>query len=209
MPSVTDYVNGRWNPRSNQFGLTTLSTNLAEEITLKSSHKIRSIRELFPKGYSHSELIALAGVVVIPYQVSTMTIFELMNAGVPLLIPSDDLLHQWYESHEGVLSQLSYLQVEGQPTNTRPEGDPNRVCDRSVRQWWLDRADFSTTSAYPMVTRFTSLEHLFELTEGNLISIAENESLSWLDHIRASADHCSMILYHSYDHVPKFSEKAI
>ena len=163
MPSVTDYAQGRWTMEREDLALSTISPQLEHDMTRRLGAVVRPMREIFPRGYSYSQLFALGGVVLVPYQVSTMFMFEIMNAGMPLHVPSDRLLDEWFNSYSGVLSQLSYLQVHGLSTGTRPKGDLNRICDPEVRQWWLDRADFGSALNYPLATRFDSVEELFEV----------------------------------------------
>ncbi len=46
--------------------------------------------------YKYEDLTAFKGVVVIPYQCSIMSIFEYYRMGIPMIVPSLDLLTSWH-----------------------------------------------------------------------------------------------------------------
>jgi hypothetical protein len=181
MPSVTDYVSGIWTMERPVMALNTLSPQVEHAVSMRLGSLLKPLGTLFPLGYTHNELFGLSGVVVVPYQVSTMFMFEVMNARMPLYVPSDELLQDWFNrEYLGVLSQLSYLQVHGVDTEIRPIGDLNRICDAEVRQWWLDRADFGQELGYPLMHRFDSLDHLAALLEAPQDLDSRELATSWV-----------------------------
>lgn len=181
MPSVTDYAPGSWTMQRPVLALSTLSPQIEQIVCMRVGPRLRPMRTLFPRGYSYEQLFALSGVVIVPYQVSTMFMFEVMNARMPIYVPSDRLLEEWFSSgFSGVLSQLSYFQVRGIATDERPIGDLNRVCDAQVRQWWLDRADFGRGLDYPLMHKFDSLDQLAELLESRSDLDSRDLARSWV-----------------------------
>lgn len=186
MPSVTDYAHGTWTNERPEIALSALSKQDQQVVQREIGPQVSPLHELFARGYSFAELFSLRGIVVIPYQVSTMFMFEVMNAGMPMYVPSDSLMQEWVSRNSaGVLSQLSYFQVRGIDTNMRPRGDLNRTCDSEIRQWWLDRADFSSSSGYPLIRRFDSFDHLGELVQENIKVEDSVKATKWADKNRA------------------------
>lgn len=114
---------------------------------------------LFPHGFSYPDISRYQGVILIPYNISTMQLFELTTAGFPVRIPSDQLLHEWLHL-PGVLSELSWVQVYNTDT---PEWLKNSPADPNWNEfysWWLERADWNNEFYFPNVSRFDSIEEL-------------------------------------------------
>lgn len=139
------------------------NTDLSLKVA-KNGNYIHSMKELFPQGYSYTNLARIGGVILIPYNISTMTLFELSTAGIPVRIPSDKLLLEWI-GIPGVLSELSYVQVLGVQTPSHLKGtmaDPNTS---GFYEWWLARADWRDSTMFPNITFFDSLDELEEPTQ--------------------------------------------
>jgi hypothetical protein len=114
---------------------------------------------LFPQGFSYSDVSLYRGIILIPYNISTMRLFELTTAGYPVRIPSDRLLAEWF-SLPGVLSELSWVQVYDSET---PQWLKNTPADPNWSEfytWWLERADWNDKFFFPNITRFDSIEEL-------------------------------------------------
>ena len=73
--------------------------------------QIVPIRTLYPH-FQYSDLAQHPAVVVIPYQVSFMTLFELYRMNIPLFVPSIDLLARWHQDHQ-VLKERVWASVRG------------------------------------------------------------------------------------------------
>ena len=114
---------------------------------------------LFPHGFTYSDISQYRGVILIPYNISTMRLFELTTAGFPVRIPSDQLLREWL-TLPGVLSELSWVQVHNSET---PQWLKNTPADPNWNEfyaWWLERADWNDKFFFPNVSRFDSIEEL-------------------------------------------------
>lgn len=59
---------------------------------LKSSLDIIPIRSLYPVHFEYNDLSKHPGVVLLPYQVSIMSLFEFYRMEIPIFVPSTDLL---------------------------------------------------------------------------------------------------------------------
>lgn len=76
-----------------------------------SGHILKKEHAL-PSGYAWGELLKYRGMVHIPYQVSTMSIFEQYTACIPMLFPSYEFLVRMYQQHYAVLSDMECVNLE-------------------------------------------------------------------------------------------------
>jgi hypothetical protein len=157
IPSLCAYTDTQ-NAVLNKWIISCRNSDLSNLISNTIPNAFTSDR-LFPRGFSYSDISHYQGVILIPYNISTMRLFELTTAGFPVRIPSDKLLKEWLDL-PGVLSELSWVQVHNSETpqwlkNT--PGDPNWT---DFYTWWLERADWNDEFFFPNVTRFDSIEEL-------------------------------------------------
>jgi hypothetical protein len=122
------------------------------------------------RGPSWQDFADHRGVIHVPYNASIMQLFELYSAGVPLFMPSFQFLGALHRRHarEGVLSQLSYNQVEGRPPGSAIPADardPNNYVDTDLVMEWTRLADFYDPENMPHIVQFDSFDHLRELLE--------------------------------------------
>jgi hypothetical protein len=115
--------------------------------------------KIWPNGYSYRQLAAVKGIILIPYNISTMGMFELTTAGFPIRIPSDRLLLQ-LSSMPGVLSELSYAQIHQQKVLQINENSPMDPTWDKFYKWWLERADWNNSDFFPNISRFDSFDEL-------------------------------------------------
>ena len=108
--------------------------------------------------YSFADLMDCREVLVIPQNISTMSLFELATAGCPVRIPSKELLRDLHKKY-GILDSLTYAGLEGVNVSDDPKSPANWSSD-SFLDWWLDRADFYNTDLMPNVRTFNSFEEL-------------------------------------------------
>jgi hypothetical protein len=132
----------------------TLSNQIASQITNAVTQEFA-----FPLGFTHEAFSKHAGVILIPYNISTMRLFELTTAGFPVRIPSDRLLKEW-ASLPGVLSELSWTQVFNVDCPEWLLESPADPKWEGFLDWWLERADWNDSFYFPNVTRFDSIEEL-------------------------------------------------
>ncbi len=168
LPSICDYTRVTWEPSRPDVGIICSDDNLTREAE-KYCPNVKNLRQLFPHGYTYKQLASLSGIVFIPYQISTMTLFECSTAGIPVYVPSKQLLRDWYfANRQEVLSQLSFFQVLNIETNDLSESDPNNV--RANLDWWIDRADFYNENLMPNVQVFEDFDNLRRLLETRIES---------------------------------------
>ena len=117
------------------------------------------------RGYTWQDLADYRSIVHMPYQVSTMSIFEMYAAGIPMLFPTLRFALQLYaDKSQGIFSELSYNQVRHLPPGSAIDGgphDPNRFDDAETMSDWIAKADFYGTEM-PGLMYFDSFEELGE-----------------------------------------------
>jgi hypothetical protein len=121
-------------------------------------------------GYTWQELADYKGIVHIPYNASTMSIFEQYTSNIPLFFPSYDFLKELrakYTQH-GVMSELSWNQVFNYSSNSSvftSANDPNNYKNNDVMMEWVKLSDFYDKENMPHIQHFDSIEHLVELVD--------------------------------------------
>jgi hypothetical protein len=157
IPSLCDYTETN-KPSVDTWIISCRNSDLANHIAA-TALRSQTSEKLFPSGFTYREISKYKGVILIPYNISTMRLFELTTAGFPVRIPSDRLMMEW--SHlPGVLSELSWVQVHNMKT---PEWLSNTPADPEwdgFYKWWLERADWNDTFFFPNISRFDSLDEL-------------------------------------------------
>ena len=89
-------------------------------------------------GYPWSLICEFKGIIHIPYEISTMSLFEHYTSCIPLIIPTKRLLKQ-------ISSCLQTLSAYGMKGNINE---------------WIENADFYDTENMPYITYFDSLQQL-------------------------------------------------
>jgi hypothetical protein len=129
-------------------------------------HAMRRIAEEYPQGYQYADLATHPGIILVPYQVSTMSFFEFYRMEIPLFAPSLDLMVELQRKH-----RVCFERVYGHPrrhtdllseTELRAEPfDPTAEDEASLR-YWLNMSDFFV---HPHVVLFDSWRHLVQLLD--------------------------------------------
>ena len=123
-----------------------------------------------------SDIIAHAGIVHLPYQVSVMSLFEQYRMNVPLFCPSERLLFEWQLRFEAMNERAARPALLGwplDPTAPRPNGsviaahpsqrgvpDPNDEIHPAAIRHWIQFADYLQ---WPHITRFDTVDELVRL----------------------------------------------
>lgn len=185
LPSYCEYVNTIYTPDlSKPFLLTpargvnewvarSLRTALSEYNANKKASEpplvISPVREIYPLHFEYSELSRHPGMVVLPYQVSVMSLFEAYRMAIPLFVPSLRLLVQWHLDHR-ILSERTWDNVFGSPrsqsilakhwlSSSPMQSDPNDEFSEGALTEWLALSDFYQ---WPHIHVFDSFQELFE-----------------------------------------------
>jgi hypothetical protein len=200
LPSYCGYISARYNPVRPEVLLapargihpkfsTALYQSLTRYLQANSSSRLRiaGIRELYSSHYEYTDLASHPAVIILPYQVSFMSLFELYRMGVPIYVPSIAMLSNWHIRH-AVLSERTWDRVFGHPRDhsaiTRAKNstgstmlyDPNNEFDEAAVKEWITLADFYQ---WPYITQFDSFEELFaQLTDSTSSSFMKLKEIS-------------------------------
>lgn len=161
VPSVCDYTAAKWPGTGGENLILARSMNTKESIQQRSSGNWMDGQKYLGVNHSWQDLANSQEVFVIPYNVSTMTLFELATAGVPVSVPSKEFLKDLVAQDPNTLSEITWSQVHGihAPTSRArrfPFLDPQRL------DWWLTRADFFDHDLMPNVREVESIDQLLE-----------------------------------------------
>ena len=161
IPSLCEYTNLKYSGSKDDFILYTKS---------KDIKKSNILRKETLKDSSWKNLYSYKGIVHVPYNISTMSIFEQKTAGVPLIFPSLDYLTNMQSEH--ALSELFNNGMAQEPHGT--------TCEE-----WRDKEKIKLADFYNWneVLYFDSEEHLDKLL--NIVdfkklsqrSLEENKSI--------------------------------
>ena len=164
IPSLCEYTNSKYTGNKEKFlYFSKLPLNL-------NNKNLISKEEAFKSGYSWQDLYDYRGIVHIPYNASTMSIFEQYTANVPLFFPSWEFLGKLREEVKGtgVLSETSWNQVHGLNSNSyiiSGLDDPNNFINNQNIMEWTKLSDFYDKENMPHIQHFDSFEHLNFLLE--------------------------------------------
>jgi len=122
--------------------------------------------------YSFSDLASHRTIVFLPYQVSIMSFFEYYRMGIPLFVPSKDLLLEWDDKYD-VVNERIYGHLRRDDGHIRREDgggtlskgaevhdDRGRLPDPNIKanfKHWIHLCDFYV---FPHVQYFDSWEDL-------------------------------------------------
>ena len=143
IPSLCLYTHVKWIPSSIPQYFLLYSGVIPEHYNVINKTQLG-------KGYSWETLMKFKGIIHIPYEASTMSIFEQISCGIPLFFPTKNFLYKLWssgEQHCGVnywVNPPEYLHI----TNDY--------------KFWIERADYySIEGAY----YFNSFEELFNMID--------------------------------------------
>lgn len=156
IPNICEYTNMKWTPKIDKFlYYSRLPINLSSNLIDKS--KLGK--------YKWEDLGIFKGVIMIPYNCSTMSIFEYYTANIPIFCPSYDFmveLHKHYPDH--VLSELSwnkYFKIEPESViDCDRQIDPNRYDNIDIMKEWIKFSDFYNQDWMKHIIYFDSFEDL-------------------------------------------------
>lgn len=131
----------------------------------KPLHFVR-LRKKYPH-YEWSDVLRHPAVVWIPYQVSSMSFFEIYRLNIPIFAPSLELLVFWVQRY-GLLFERVYgtpPRIPHAHEDTEPALDPNRnwtattATEFAGLRYWLSWCDLYT---FPHIVLFDSWEDLLQ-----------------------------------------------
>jgi hypothetical protein len=180
LPSQCLYVDATYQPTKNEFliGPSRLSKG-AEAILHGDEGLFRylaglrgpvptfvPIRKIYAK-YEFADLAQHPGILIMPYQVSIMSLFEYFSMNIPMFVPTLELLVKWQTQHlimdelswNCVLSSCNETSIISAHPRSPHELDPNDVLNPVALRYWLKFADFYQ---WPGIVYFQDWEDLVE-----------------------------------------------
>lgn len=154
-------------------------------------NKLKAIRglEQKPKSpYEWSNLMNRRALVHIPYEISTMSIFEQYSAGTPLIFPTKRFFREMVMNRSIDLNSLYWLKVGYIPEALQVLNNID---------WWIERSDFYDMENMPGITYFDSWEEL-QLIVNNFTWSHEDSDL----HLKRIEERTEKYL-HSWDTIVK------
>lgn len=150
IPSLCEYTNAKYNNSKEQSLLFSKRLPINGLINKDSLGK-----------YSWEELYSYKSIIHIPYNYSTMSIFEQYTANVPLLFPSKKLLIELFNKNLA-MSEISFRQVLNLPAENVLEiyNDPNVYTNLSTFIENINFCDFYDKEWMPHLTYFDKVEEL-------------------------------------------------
>lgn len=102
-----------------------------------------------PSPYAWDDLMQRRGLVYIPYEVSTMSLYEHYSSGVPLFFPTKAFYRSLILANKAVMASFNSGNY-----------DTRHLPETTALDWWLDRCDFYDPEWMPGIHYFDSWEDL-------------------------------------------------
>lgn len=164
IPSLCEYTNAKYTGQHQQSLYSSRFKQYSHYLGGSWIDNLVNKENALRSGYNWNELTEFKSIVHIPYNVSTMTIFENYTSNMPLLFPSKTLMKQLITNHPTeVLCETTWTQTWNlEPKSPIKPGpnDPNNFADVDNFMKWVEYADFYDTEWMPHITYFDSFEQL-------------------------------------------------
>lgn len=142
IPSLCQYTNMKWDSTKEYTKFLIYTGNIQD-------HPLTVTKKSLGPRYSWQSLMNFKGIIHIPYESSTMSIFEQISSGIPLFFPTKEFLMKLWNS--GHPKQMNYW---GKP--------PDYLLETKAYGFWIERADYyDIEGSY----YFNSFDELFNTLE--------------------------------------------
>jgi len=158
VPSFCSYTNYVWPGTGKQTLVMARSEELQEEMFHISNGTLIPFRKFLGKSYRWADFNQVSEIFVIPYNISTMSLFEFATSGIPIAVPGRKLMKELIDEYPGILTELSYFQVRDIDTSSLNHDNPNNCNSDGFLDWWLDRADFYNLNLMPNIRIIENLD---------------------------------------------------
>jgi FkbM family methyltransferase len=142
IPSLCLYTNMNWVPSVEQEYFLVYSGNIPDNRNIKR-------RSDLEERYSWDALMNFKGIIHIPYEASTMSIFEQISSGIPLFFPTKEFLYRLWNSGENC--GVNYW-----------VNPPDYLYPTKDKLFWIEKADYYNIEG---IYYFNSFEELFNMIE--------------------------------------------
>jgi hypothetical protein len=153
IPSLCLYTNLKYTPNKNPCIIyNNNGINIPETEFLKYKEHV------LKNNYSWSDLYSFKGVVHMPYEISTMSLFEQYSANVPLFFPSKPFLKYLIKTGNYYF-QSRYTKIRGY-NNTNPLNMKDAFDAVTWVDFWIDNADYYDTENMNHIIYFNDFNEL-------------------------------------------------
>jgi len=165
IPSLCLYTKLKYNPK-NDICLIYNNNNVNIPENTKLKHKTSVLRN----NYTWEELYSFKGIIHMPYEVSTMSIFEQYSANIPLFFPSKALLKNLI-IHRNYYFQSRYNKIHKLNNDYHPNLSLALHGDSWI-DFWIDNADYYDNNMKYIIyfNNFEELNFLINTCDFNMIS---------------------------------------
>lgn len=137
-------------------------SRLTEEVEIQTQRVFNRL-SILGEPFDFNRLVNSKEVLIFPQNISTMMLFELATAGVPVAIPSRAWLRKLINDGYHVLDELTFQQIYNLPLNQSDQGSPINYQSSDYLDWWLDRADFYDQELMPNIRVVESIAELVDV----------------------------------------------
>ena len=136
-----------------------------------------------PERYTWSELYSYKAIVHIPYEMSTMSLFEQYSAGIPLFLPSRAFYLECIVSQKMPFGSI--YSAHHDPKLIASSDLPFALKESlSTGDFWLDRADFYDSENFKYVRFYSSPQDLIRQL-ADFVDTDREERLAWISQRKA------------------------
>lgn len=161
IPSLCLYTKSVYSPNNNKFIINNNFNIFENEYIINKNNCLK-------EKYKWSELYSYKGIIHIPYEISTMSIFEQYSANIPLFFPSKKYLHELIKNGHNLQSRYN------KHTNNNYHNNLNECLnDNTWLNFWIDNADYYDENNMKYIMYFDNNIHLIDLlknTDTNILS---------------------------------------
>jgi hypothetical protein len=175
IPNICEYTNAKYNPDKDQF-------LYSSRLPIKFDSNYIVDKSSLGR-FQWSDLYSYKGIIIIPYNCSTMSIFEYYTANMPIFCPSLKFMTDLYKNYPShVLSEISWNRISGMAPGSIIDcdrsNDPNDYNNLNTMKKWIEFSDFYNKDWMPHIIYFDSLNDLsLKLKQTNLEEVSKNMSV--------------------------------
>jgi hypothetical protein len=159
IPSLCLYTNEEYNP---QHDVKIIYNN--NGVHINSNNNLQYKNNYLGYNYSWKKLYECMAIIHMPYEISTMSIFEQYSANVPLLFPSKDFLKSLIKN--GYYFQSRYNKIWNQ--NCKYISNLEIAFnDETWIDFWIDNADYYDENNMKHIIYFNNLDELYHIIDNN------------------------------------------
>jgi hypothetical protein len=169
IPNICEYTDTKW---------TGVNEKFLYYSNLPVNHELLVNKNSLGK-YKWSDISKYRGIVMIPYNCSTMSIFEYYTSNIPLFVPSKKFMMELYKKYPNhVLTDLTWNRVFGMRPGSiikcDKKNDPNQYENYEIMEKWISLSDFYNEEWMPHLIYFDSFDELIsKLKTTNITEISE------------------------------------